>query len=130
MIPKIHTGLTERQMHRRFWLASSGSVLAGLSVALAAYAAHAGLGDKAQGNLQQAALFAFGHGVALAALALQTCFLFPAGATAPALFCFHSTRCAGNACCTGRSRASTRYACWPTEWPICAGLTTAHRWMQ
>lgn len=69
MIPKIHTGLTERQMHRRFWLASSGSVLAGLSVALAAYAAHAGLGDKAQGNLQQAALFAFGHGVALAALA-------------------------------------------------------------
>ncbi len=69
MIPKIHTGLTERQMHRRFWLASSGSVLAGLSVALAAYAAHASLGDKAQGNLQQAALFAFGHGVALAALA-------------------------------------------------------------
>ena len=69
MIPKTHAGLTERQMHRRFWLASAGSVLAGFSVALAAYAAHAGLGDKAQGSLQQAALFAFGHGVALAALA-------------------------------------------------------------
>ena len=37
--------------------------------ALAAYAAHAGLGDKAQGSLQHASLFAFGHGVALAALA-------------------------------------------------------------
>lgn len=69
MIPMIHAGLSERQMHRRFWLTSAGSVLAGLSVALAAYAAHAGLGDKAQGSLQQAAFFAFGHGVALAALA-------------------------------------------------------------
>ena len=69
MNPKLHSGLSERQMHRRFWLASAGSVLAGLSVALAAYAAHAGLGDKAQGSLQQAALFGFGHGVALAALA-------------------------------------------------------------
>lgn len=69
MAPMIHTGLTERQMHRRFWLASLGSLLAGVSVALAAYAAHAGLGDKAQGALQQAAIFAFGHGVALAALA-------------------------------------------------------------
>ena len=59
MIPKIHTGLTERQMHRRFWLASSGSVLAGLSVALAAYAAHAGLGDKAQGNLQHIRVFEY-----------------------------------------------------------------------
>lgn len=69
MIPKIHSGLSEWQMHRRFWLASAGSLLAGLSVALAAYAAHAGLGDAAKGSLQQAALFAFGHGVALAALA-------------------------------------------------------------
>lgn len=69
MTRMIHVGLSERQMHRRFWLASAGSVLAGLSVALAAYAAHAGLGDKAQGSLQHASLFAFGHGVALAALA-------------------------------------------------------------
>ncbi len=69
MTRMIHAGLSERQMHRRFWLASAGSVLAGLSVALAAYAAHAGLGDKAQGSLQQAAFFAFGHGLALAALA-------------------------------------------------------------
>lgn len=69
MTSRIHAGLSERQMHRRFWLASFGSVLAGLSVALAAYAAHAALGDKAQGSLQQAAFFGFGHGVALAALA-------------------------------------------------------------
>lgn len=69
MSPMIHTGLTERQMHRRFWLASAGSVMAGLSVALAAYAAHAGLGERAEDTLQQAAVFAFVHGVALAALA-------------------------------------------------------------
>ena len=68
MAPMIHTGLTERQMHRRFWLASLGSLLAGVSVALAAYAAHAADGE-AQARLAQAAAFAFGHGLALAALA-------------------------------------------------------------
>ena len=65
----IHTGLNERQMHRRFWLASAGSLLAGLAVALGAYAAHAAVDDQARHGLLQAAVFAFGHGVALAALA-------------------------------------------------------------
>jgi len=50
------------------WLRAAGAVLAGLGVALAAYASHAA-GEVARGNLQTAALFAFGHGVALAALA-------------------------------------------------------------
>lgn len=68
MNPTNHTGLAERHMHRRFWLASSGSLLAGLAVGLSAYAAHAGLTADAKAALQQAALFAFGHGVALAAL--------------------------------------------------------------
>jgi uncharacterized membrane protein YgdD (TMEM256/DUF423 family) len=49
-------------------LASSGAVLAAASVALSAYAAHGAAGD-AQASLQQAALFAFVHGIALAALA-------------------------------------------------------------
>ncbi|MBB1087339.1 DUF423 domain-containing protein [Lysobacter sp. SG-8] len=45
-----------------------GGVLAALSVALAAYASH-GVEMAARGNLQTAAVFAFGHGIALAALA-------------------------------------------------------------
>jgi uncharacterized membrane protein YgdD (TMEM256/DUF423 family) len=50
------------------WLACAGALLAGAAVALSAYAAHAT--DMAgQGNLQIAAAMAFGHGVALVALA-------------------------------------------------------------
>jgi uncharacterized membrane protein YgdD (TMEM256/DUF423 family) len=50
------------------WLAAIGAVLAALAVALAAYAAHAA-SPEAQSRLQLAAVFAFGHGVALSALA-------------------------------------------------------------
>ena len=50
------------------WLAATGAVLAALAVALAAYAAHAA-SPEAQSRLQLAAVFAFGHGLALAALA-------------------------------------------------------------
>lgn len=49
-------------------LAASGAVCAACAVALAAYAAH-GVEGLAQARLQTAAWFAFGHGVALAALA-------------------------------------------------------------
>lgn len=52
---------------RRF-LGGTGSMLAACAVALAAYAAHGTEGD-AQARLIQAAAFAFGHGLALAALA-------------------------------------------------------------
>jgi len=50
------------------WLACAGALLAAGAVALSAYAAHAAVGD-ARASLQSAAVFAFGHGVALAALA-------------------------------------------------------------
>ena len=53
------------------WLAAGGAVLAALAVALAAYAAHAA-SPSAQSRLQLAAVFAFGHGIALAALAPRT----------------------------------------------------------
>ncbi len=53
---------------RRSWLAFNGALCAAAAVALAAYAAHAVEGE-AQSRLQLAALFAFGHGLALAALA-------------------------------------------------------------
>ena len=49
-------------------LGVAGSMLAGVSVALAAYAAH-GADGEAQVRLVQAAAFGFGHGLALAALA-------------------------------------------------------------
>lgn len=49
-------------------LAAAGAVLAALAVALSAYAAHVA-DPAAQSRLQMAAVFAFGHGVALAALA-------------------------------------------------------------
>ena len=49
-------------------LAAAGALLAGVAVGLAAYAAH-GVAPAAQPRLLLAAVFAFGHGVALAALA-------------------------------------------------------------
>lgn len=49
-------------------LAAAGAILAAASVGLAAYAAHA-VEPGAQARLQSAAWFAFGHGIALAALA-------------------------------------------------------------
>ena len=51
--------------------AAIGALLAGASVALAAYASHGATG-AAQERLELAAALAFGHGVALAALAPGT----------------------------------------------------------
>lgn len=53
---------------RNRYLAATGALYAAAAVALSAYAAHAVEGD-AQMRLQTAAVFAFGHGVALVALA-------------------------------------------------------------
>ena len=52
----------------RAWLAANGALCAAAAVALAAYAMHAAAG-AAQSRLLLAAVFAFGHGLALAALA-------------------------------------------------------------
>ncbi len=52
-------------------LVATGAVLAAMAVALSAYAAHAVEG-VAQQRLDSAAFFAFGHGIALAALSRQT----------------------------------------------------------
>jgi len=49
-------------------LTAVGAVLAAIAIALAAYAAHGAIGEV-RVHLQMAALFAFGHGIALAALA-------------------------------------------------------------
>lgn len=55
-------------LHVQRLLAAFGGLLAGGAVGLSAYAAH-GVEIAARANLQTAAFFAFGHGVALAALA-------------------------------------------------------------
>lgn len=49
-------------------LRAAGALLAAVAVALSAYAAHGAEGE-ARAGLQTAALFAFGHGLALVALA-------------------------------------------------------------
>ncbi|MDI9240537.1 DUF423 domain-containing protein [Lysobacter sp. LF1] len=51
-------------------LAAAGALLAAASVAMAAYAAHAAQGVDAS-RMHNAALFAFGHGIALATLAAR-----------------------------------------------------------
>lgn len=56
---------------RHAWLAASGAVIAAAAIALAAYASHAVHGVD-QSRLQTAAVFAFGNGLALAALAPST----------------------------------------------------------
>jgi uncharacterized membrane protein YgdD (TMEM256/DUF423 family) len=57
-------------VYRRY-LSAIGSLFAGLSVALAAYAVHAASAGE-QGRLLQAALIAFTHGLALTVLAPMT----------------------------------------------------------
>lgn len=50
------------------WLRAKGALMAGAGVALAAYASHVAV-DADRAVLQAAAMMAFGHGVAIAALA-------------------------------------------------------------
>lgn len=54
--------------HGARWPVVAGALLAGASVALSAYASH-GVEGAARINLLTAAAFAFGHGIALLALA-------------------------------------------------------------
>ncbi len=51
------------------WLAAAGAVLAAVAIAASAYASHGVADGHARGNLQTAALYAFGHGAALVVLA-------------------------------------------------------------
>lgn len=66
----------DRRSRKPSPLASLGALLAAVAVGLSAYAAHGVADAGAQSHLYMAALFAFGHGLALAALAPQTERLF------------------------------------------------------
>ena len=62
----------DRRQRKPSLLAFSGAVLAALAVAFGAYAWH-GIADvQAQSSVQTATIYAFGHGLALAALSAGT----------------------------------------------------------
>ncbi|MDB6163712.1 MAG: rane protein [Xanthomonadaceae bacterium] len=58
---------TQAPAPQRNWLAACGALYCAAAVGLAAYAAHAAIA-AGQSRLELAAVFAFGHGVALTAL--------------------------------------------------------------
>ena len=62
----------DRRQRKPSLIAFSGAVLAAIAVAFGAYASHGVEDAHAQANLQTASLYAFGHGIALAALAAGT----------------------------------------------------------
>lgn len=62
----------DRRQRKPSLLAFSGALLAATAVALGAYSAHGVADAHAQSSLQTAGLYAFGHGIALAALAPGT----------------------------------------------------------
>ena len=62
----------DRRQRKPSFLALCGGLLAAAAVGLSAYASHGIAVAQAQPHVQTAALFAFGHGLALAALAPAT----------------------------------------------------------
>lgn len=58
----------ERRSRKPSLLACCGGLLAAAAIALSAYASHGIADPQAQSHVNTAALYAFGHGVALAAL--------------------------------------------------------------
>ena len=62
----------DRRQRKPSLLAFCGALLAASAIGLGAYAAHGVADAHAQSNLQTASIYAFGHGIALAALAAGT----------------------------------------------------------
>ncbi|KAF1726931.1 DUF423 domain-containing protein [Pseudoxanthomonas japonensis] len=62
----------DRRQRKPSFLALTGGLLAAVAVGLSAYASHGVAIAQSQSHVQMAALFAFGHGLALAALAPGT----------------------------------------------------------
>lgn len=89
-------------------LAFSGALLAASAVALGAYSAHGVADAHAQSSLQTAALYAFGHGVALAALAAGT--TRSLGRAGLSLLLLGTLLFSGSLVLGGLVQASTRFA--------------------
>jgi uncharacterized membrane protein YgdD (TMEM256/DUF423 family) len=101
------------------WLAAGGALLAAIAVALGAYASHAAQGP-AQARLQLAALFAFGHGLSLAALATS----MPRGLGQAAL----AAMAIGVLLFSG-SLAGAALAQWPTTLAPLGGMLMIGAWL-
>lgn len=104
---------------RRSWLAASGALFAAAAVALSAYAAHALQGPELA-RMQTAVLFAFGHGVALAALAPRATRLL--GRVALAFLCLGVLLFSG-------SLAANVVAQWPTTLAPAGGSLLIAGWL-
>ncbi len=72
--------MPERRTRKPSFLAFCGALLAAAAVGLSAYASHGVSEPLAQSHLNTAALYAFGHGVALAALGAASLNLLGRGA--------------------------------------------------
>ncbi|MFC6839874.1 DUF423 domain-containing protein [Xanthomonas theicola] len=110
----------DRRSRKPSWLASAGGVLAAAAIGLSAYAAHAVAAPLAQSHLQTAALYAFGHGLALAALGRGSERLL--GRAALGLLLLGTLLFAG-------SLAGNALAQWPTRLAPVGGVTLMLGWL-
>lgn len=102
------------------WLAFAGGVLAAIAVAVSAWASHGVADAQDAARLQMAALFGFGHGLALAALAPRS----QAGPGRWALWLL----LIGTLLFSG-SLAGKALADWPTRLAPAGGLTLVAGWL-
>lgn len=110
----------DRRSRKRSWLACAGGLLATTAIGLSAYASHGVSEPLAQSHLQTAALYAFGHGLALAALARSSERLLARAALALLLL--------GTLLFTG-SLAGNALAQWPTRLAPVGGTTLMLGWV-
>ncbi|MGN6225672.1 DUF423 domain-containing protein [Pseudoxanthomonas sp.] len=110
----------DRRQRKPSVLALCGGLLAGASVGLSAYAAHAISDALAQSRLETAALFAFGHGIALAALAAGTTRWM--GRTGLWLLLLGTLLFSG-------SLIAAVFAGWPTRLAPAGGMTLMAGWL-
>ncbi len=110
----------DRRSRKRSWLACAGGLLAAAAIGLSAYASHGVSEPLAQSHLHTAALYAFGHGLALAALGRSSERLLARVALALLLL--------GTLLFSG-SLAGNALAQWPTRLAPVGGTTLMLGWV-
>jgi uncharacterized membrane protein YgdD (TMEM256/DUF423 family) len=110
----------DRRSRKRSWLACAGGLLAAAAIGLSAYASHGVSEPLAQSHLQTAALYAFGHGLALAALGRSS--ERPLARVALALLLLGTLLFSG-------SLAGNALAQWPTRLAPVGGTTLMLGWV-
>lgn len=112
--------LQERRKNKPSFLAFCGGLLAAVAVGLSAYASHGVTEPLAQSHLNTAALYAFGHGVALAALGAKT--QHPLGRIALCVLLLGTLLFSG-------SLAGNVLMKWPTSLAPFGGMTLMGGWV-